>query len=188
MTKSLVLALLALALAAPVANADVFVSTGHTGAQVQCDINHTRFWTYTVTNPVSGIDGGLFDMKRGSNTTEDITFSIFQGEFSDYGTATPLLSVTLTPGDFDNQYTPVLFQGAPFTLVANTTYTAVLASNAADPQAQAYFIKDDNLRFVDETGEPTDPGGEIITSPEPASLMLLAPVLAAMIRRRRHEK
>jgi hypothetical protein len=168
------------------ASADVFVSTGHTGAQVQCDIDHTQYWTYTVSAPVSGIDGGLFDMKRGSNTSETITFSIFEGTFDDYGTATPLLSVTLGPGAFDNQYTPVFFQDAPINLSAGVTYTAVLASDAADPQSQAYFIKDDSLRFVDQAGDPANPGGEILPAPEPASLAILGAAMVLTLRRRRH--
>src|SRR5262245_9602081 len=74
--------------------AGIFVSTGHTGAQVQCDVEHTQHWTYGVTQTIAGIDGALLTMKRGSTTFETITFSIFEGDFSAFGTATPLLSVT----------------------------------------------------------------------------------------------
>jgi hypothetical protein len=184
-SKPLFAACFLAAFAARAASAAVFVSTGHTGAQVQCDSDHTQFWTYAVSAPVSGIDGGLFDMKCGSNTSDNITFSIFQGTFADYGTAAPLLSVTLTPASFTQSYTPVSFQGTPFNLLPNTTYTAVLASSAPNPQSQAYFIKDDSLRFVDGSENPIDPGGEIIPVPEPASLAILGMAAGTFAWRRR---
>lgn len=173
------------------AQASLFVSTGHTGAQVQCDINHTRFWTYTVTADVFGVDGALFDMKRGPNTSADITFAIIQGTFSDFGTATPIFEKTLTPSAFTQSYEPVMFQNTATNLYAGTTYTGVLYSNAADPQDLAYFIKEGLLYFVNENGDRVTPpgGGSIVPGdtniPEPATLALLALAGAVIIPARR---
>jgi hypothetical protein len=175
---------------AATARAGLFVTTGHTGAQVQADINHTQHWSYSLTAPVSGVDGALLTMKRGSQTTEDITFTLIQGTFADFGTVTPLMSVTLTPADFTQMFNPILFQGAPVNLAANTVYTGVLTSSAADMQSQAYFIKGlDDLGFVDENETPVDPGSEIVPGdellPEPASLTLAGLLAVAALCRRR---
>lgn len=179
-----------LVLAGP-ASAALFVSTGQTGAQVQCDINHTRFWTYTVTADVNDVDGALFNMKIGSGTVEDITFSIFEGTFDDYGTAPSLLELTLTPASFTQSFDWIPFQTTAINLQAGVTYTGVLASDALDPQESAYFIKEDVLKFVDEYGVDVTPdgGGEITTEdtnmPEPISLALFALASLMMPRRRR---
>ena len=82
------------------------------------DINHTQHWTDTMSADVSGVDGGLFNMKRGPSTTENITFTIFKGVFAGFGSATPLLDVTLGPADFTQSFALVMFQGAPANLLA----------------------------------------------------------------------
>jgi len=166
------------------ANALLFVSTGQTGAQVQLDVNHTQHWTYTVSANVNGVDGGLFTMKDGVNTSLNITFAIIQGTFADFGSVVPLMSVTLSqPGPFTQSFAPITFQGTAISLLAGTTYTAVLFSSTADVQSQAYFIKGGGeaaLFFVDESGNPVTPpgGGGItngpITASEPNSLALSA--------------
>jgi hypothetical protein len=101
------------------------------------------------------------------------------------------MEVTLTPGDFTQSFNPVLFQGAAIDLLANTTYTAILWSNAVDTQSTAYFIKGASTpSFSDQNGNPvntnvvvTDGGSS--TVPEPASLGLLAVAAVAIARRRR---
>ncbi len=50
-------------------------------------------------------------MKRGQNTTESITFVTFEGVFSDWGTATNLMSVTLRPESFTQIFDYVIFAG-----------------------------------------------------------------------------
>ena len=172
---------------APVASAAIFVSTGQTGAQVQCDVNHTQHWTYSVSADVADISGALLTMKRGSQTTASISFVIFEGLFSDFGTATNLMSITLSPSAFTQSFSPVGFSGTPFDLIAGRTYTAVLFSSAIDSQSEAYFIKggsDTPLRFVDETGTNVTTGGQISPPvPTPGALALL--VLAGFAARRR---
>ena len=187
-----VVSLLVLGSLADSASASLYVSTGHTGAQVQTDISHTRFWTYTVTADVNGVDGALFTMKRGPATVELITFSIFEGTFGDYGTAEAILEVTLSPASFTQRFSEVAFQDTPINLMAGTTYTGVLASDALDPQSTAYFIKKNVLTFVDENGTPVTPegGGKIVMEdtnmPEPASMALFAVAGMVLSLRRRH--
>ncbi len=126
--------------AAVPAQAVLFVTTGQTGAQVQLDVNHTQHWTYTLLTDVT-VEGAEFVMKRGPSTSADITFDIIEGTFADFGTATPVLSVTLGPIDFSQTYNPIAFVGNSANLLEGLTYTAVLHSNAPDVQSQAYFIK-----------------------------------------------
>ncbi len=150
--------------------ASIFVSTGHTGAQVQCDYLHTQHWTYSVSQDIADISGAIFTMKIGEQTTALIHFVIFEGEYSDFGTATNLLSVTLGPGDFTQQFTPTTFAGNAITLLAGHVYSAVLFSDALDPQTHAYFIKGGSeapLHIVNKDGKPWDGDGEI-TPPTPA--------------------
>jgi MYXO-CTERM domain-containing protein len=186
MRLSYIAAALPLALA-PLASAAIFVSTGQTGAQVQCDVNHTQHWTYSVSADVADISGALLTMKRGSQTTASIGFVIFEGLFSDFGTATNLMSITLSPAAFTQSFSPVEFSGTPFNLIAGRTYTAVLFSSAVDSQSEAYFIKGGSetpLRFVDETGTNVTTGGQISPPvPAPGALALLG--LAGFIARRR---
>ncbi|MCE2883235.1 MAG: hypothetical protein LW636_12895, partial [Planctomycetaceae bacterium] len=70
---------IAAAALATTSHASLFMTTGQTGAQVQVDVNHTQHWTYTLTGNVSDVVGGLFTMKRGSQTTASITFEVFEG-------------------------------------------------------------------------------------------------------------
>jgi hypothetical protein len=74
-----------------------YFSTDITGAQTQIDVNHTSMW---VTTPGGNVDilGGIFTMKAGSNTSADITFSLYSGSLTlaQVASATALVSKTLT--------------------------------------------------------------------------------------------
>lgn len=187
-------AVLACSLIPAVSHGALFVTTGQTGAQVQCDTNHTQYWTYSVNKDVS-IDGALFTMKKGSKTSATITFSIIQGSYSDYGNINTsiLFSQTLTPTSFNQSFGWVPFSNTPVTMLGNTTYTGVLASSAVDSQDLAYFIKSGTLFFVNESGVAVDPG-VVITSgpssmasvvPEPGMFMLLGVSSGVCLRRPR---
>lgn len=158
----------------------IFVTTGHTGSQVQLDTNHTQHWTYTVSADISGVSGGLFSMKRGPKSSAPIYFSIFAGTFENFVTAAPLLSVTADPSQFTQSYAPVLLEGAEFDLVAGTTYTAVLRSAAVDAQNEAYFIKGGSeapLFLADRNGNPVTTGGQITTPYTPPPIdAVVAPI------------
>ncbi len=167
------------------AQASIFVSTGHTGAQVQTDYAHTQHWTYGLSADLADVTGALFTMKRGANTTASITFVIFEGVYADFGTATNLLSVTLGPSSFSQSFDWVMFAGAPITLLMGHTYTGVLFSSAADPQNEAYFIKGGSevpLHAVDENGDPI--GDDPIT-PAPGAIALFGLAGVAFGARRR---
>ena len=169
----------------------LFVTTGHTGAQVQVDMDHTQHWTYTPSHDVSNVGGGLFDLKRGRDTSANIIFNLFAGEFSDYAShnteATSLLWVVLTPGVFTQQYEPVLFEDpSPVKLTAGTAYTAVLASPALTAGDVQYFIKGGSekpLFLVDRNGNQMDEGGNPV--PLPSALPAVAMLLAGFGLRRR---
>ncbi len=170
---------------ASAARAALFVSTDQTGANVQCDVKNTQHWTYSVSQDVSDIVGGLFSMKRGPATFSTISFVIFEGTFADYGTSSNLLSVTLGPSDFTQQFSLVAFSSTPIELDAGKVYTAVLSSNAPDTQSSAYFIKTGSLMFVDDTGTPVGGGPSIIPPvPAPGAALLLAAAGLAARRRR----
>ncbi|MFM7134990.1 MAG: hypothetical protein ACKO0W_11810 [Planctomycetota bacterium] len=162
------------------AHASLFMTTGQTGAQVQVDVNHTQYWTYTVPGNVTDLIGAMFTMKRGSQTTESITFDLFEGTFEDFSTADRIMSVVLGPDSFTQSWDWVRFEVQPMSLIAGRTYTGVLHSNAADMQSQAYFIKgggESQLFFSDEDGNH---GGDV---PAPGAIALLA--LAGIAARRR---
>lgn len=185
--RSTVCAAIALSAFAAAAEASIFVSTGQTGAQVQCDVNHTQHWTYSVSQDVADIGGALLTMKRGPQTSASITFSIYEGLFSDFGSAVNLLTLTLSPADFTQSWSPIMFSAAPIELRAGRTYTAVLFSAAQDSQSEAFFIKggtDSPLAFVDATGAPVSGGGQVQPpAPAPGAVALLA--LAGLTGRRR---
>lgn len=186
MRKSGVVAAL---LCAAAAHGGVFVSTGQLGAQVQCDIAHMHHWTYSVTQDTDQVTGALLYMKAGSHTTATVSFVIIEGTFSGFGTATPLLERTLTTQSFTQSFEFVEFTAPAITLLAGHIYTAVLYSDAADPQDEAYFIKggsDASLSFVDESGTPITGGGSIIPPvPAPGALAVLVTAAACRGRRRR---
>lgn len=168
-----------LGLVASSAHAGVFVSTGQQGAQVQCDVNHTQSWTFTMAFNLTDVQGALFTMKRGSQTSESINFRIFEGVLANAGTATNLLSITLAPTAFAQSFSPVRFQGAGITLMAGRTYTGVLSSAAQDSQSKAYFIKGGSgtsVTWVDQVGNP-------VPVPGAAALVGLAGACAGRRRR-----
>lgn len=182
-------ALIAVAALSAPASATIFLSTGQTGAQVQTDINHTQSWTFYSPVGVTGVTGASLVMKRGSQTSQTVNFSVYPG---DPNVVPPVLSITLGPSSFTQQWQPILFTGTSFNIAANTTYTAVLSSDAPDAQARAYFIKGGDFFFSDASANPSPPpgGGELRPGPapnivpEPAALGLLAPAAVALLRRR----
>lgn len=177
----------------------LFVSTGKTGAQVQTDINHTQHWTFSVSQNVT-VNGGLFTMKDGPSSVENVSFVIFEGEYSSFPNSyNALFNKTLSNGDFTQQFKPIFFQNTAISLLAGHSYTGVLFSNAADTQSTAYFVKGGSnspLVFVDQNGSPvtsietTSIRATITpnsTIPEPTILVLMSAPLAVMawkLRRR----
>jgi hypothetical protein len=188
---SITAALLLSMLLSTTTRAAIVIFTGHTGAQVQDDVDHTQYWTFNVSSDVNDVVGGLFTMKRGSQTTENIELDIYEGTFGSPQGAN-LVSVILGPSAFTQSFTPVEFSGGSIDLLSGHTYTAVLWSNAADAQSKAYFIKGGDLTFSDESGSPV-PAPAPLPGPTPGDtsgvpLPLGAPaagiaVLAGMVFR-----
>jgi len=196
--KGLGLAILALTIAyTPAYAAGIFVSTGHTGAQVQTDINHTQHWTITPDGDIV-IDGANFTMKDGSQTSADISFAIYNGVWdANFLSTAAVASVTLTSADFalahadspTNQFDWTLFRFATAAaLTANQEYTGVLYSNAIDSQNKAYFIKGGStstLSFVDDAGNsitPTVPDPQSVPEPSTLALFMVAGLLVSGVK------
>src|SRR5262245_53290101 len=76
--------------------APILVTTGHTGAQVQVDVDHTQHWTFNLSSNVDNVIGGLFTMKVGPHTTENIEFDIYEGTYGN-PLGSDLVSVILGP-------------------------------------------------------------------------------------------
>ena len=173
--------------ASPAANASIFISTGQSGAQVQCDEDHTQHWTYSVSQDVADISGASLTMKRGHSTTASISFAIHEGTYSQLGSANNLLLATLTPNSFTQNWSAIAFAATPISLLAGRTYTAVLYSDADDSQNKAYFIKgggETPWSFVDSMGTPVLGGGQV-QSPLPAPSVMALLVVAGFVARRR---
>lgn len=157
-----------------------YLATGQTGAQTQIDINHTSSWLLTP-NVNFDFGGGVFTMKDGTTTTDNIILSIYKGT-NNLGILLDVHSVTNTA--FCGQVTNCgsyayhqMFFNAPVTLVAGTTYFVNLTSPAADVQSKAYFIKNDSFFISDQAGNAINPqpagfGPDFIV-PEPQSQVLI---------------
>src|SRR5213080_1044754 len=55
-----------------------YLATGQTGAQTQIDVNHTSTWEMTPDINFA-FGGGLFTMKDGSSSTDDVILSLYEG-------------------------------------------------------------------------------------------------------------
>ncbi len=181
------------------AQGSIFVSTGQANANVTVDVEHTQYWTSYFPSGLEDLEGGVFAIKLGPNTTADITFDVISGPYVSpflanhsvnpaYSSITPLLRVTLPYTDFDNTYQPpTLFSVArtwdkkplasPGELVdlAPGTYTAILYTTAATTGNAQYFLKGaegtgGNITFADEDGNPVDQQGNLV--PEPSMLAI----------------
>src|SRR4051794_12147606 len=55
-----------------------YLTTGHTGAQTQIDLNHSTTWSLIAALAWS-LGGGDFPMKDGTSSTADVTLSAYDG-------------------------------------------------------------------------------------------------------------
>lgn len=201
---------LGLAVAGHAAQATTYysVQTDITGAQTGIDSASTSTWSFTTGQGWS-FGGGSFEMKTGSQTSANITLSVYEGTNF---TGPSVGSISMTTSEFCGGSAPCQsFAVRSFTftnalvLEANKTYFVDLTSTAGTSGSQQYFIKGTNssLSFVDDNGDPipsgyitsiTDSGGNTTTTapptpaPEPATFGIVAlgtMGLAALRRRRR---
>jgi len=173
----------------------VYLATDQVGAQTQIDVLHTSSWSFSPTTPIS-LAGGIFDLKDGSSTTADITFSLYRGTDA---TGTLLGQVTLSITTFCAQVSKCgtfdyhdFFFTTPIALTTGVNYFATLTSQASpNQQSAAYFIKQQSFFGSDQSATPIVPnplGPPLTGTPEPGSITLTISGLAAgwgLVRRRR---
>lgn len=150
-----------------------FVTTDQTGAQTQIDTAHTSSWTFTPTYSWA-LGGGIFAMKAGSSTIDDIRLTLYQGLDS---TGTVLGQVIQTKTQFDAACVAPCSGGypdhrfdftTPVSLSAGVSYYLALTSTAPDVQSQAYFIKSGTYLFLNTQGTPV--GQDPVPPAPPASV------------------
>ena len=136
---SVFLVLAALVLSASAAHAtSITVSTGHTQANTQIDVDNWFVWTFSVAAGASVDDIlGSFVIKQ-NDANAPITFSLFAANASawllpDINAAVAIDSTSLNPADVDNQYGTELFPLGPSLNLTDSTpiYSLVLWSNTS---------------------------------------------------------
>lgn len=184
------------------AHAGIYLSSGYgdgNGTVSRVDREHTQHWTLSVSQTVN-IDGGLFWMKRGTNSNASVSFMVYEGEYvthdngegndGDEGTPNYLMHVSNAASTFATSYHWESFFTTPaITLLAGHVYTAVLASDADAANAYTYRVNPGDgspLEFRDEHGDPLS--GPVVIPPTPlpapGAFALLA-AAGAVARRRR---
>jgi hypothetical protein len=185
------------AYAAPI---DITVYTDHTGAQTDVDADNWYVWTFNVTNGTE-IDEilGDFTIKRGSQTTEDISFALFEGDgtaWQDIGDVTSanfLEIFSWAAADVDTSYAPHLFPLDPDPNLTDPSklYSLVLFTEATTSGAFQFFIKGaEGDLFVDpcvivggsvSCDPPVQPLDPV---PEPSTIILTLSGVAVLAVRR----
>lgn len=174
-----------------------YVSTGIQGALAPIDSANVQYWEFAVSSTVNDFGGGNFTMKRAnSNTTQGITFTLYDGTYANRLSSTVLMSVTRPAsgaGSVGTTYAATTFgTGSAVTLLAGRTYTITLTSAAATNAS--YSIKggsDVPLGWVDGAGTavPDATVGAAVTTesvvPAPGAAALLAMAGLAVRSRRR---
>ena len=115
-----------------------YLWTGQAAAQTQIDLNHRTSWHISVRSGSVVFGGGNFTMKRGSQSFEDVTLSLYRGADT---SGTLLGRKTVTVSGFTQSFASIPFHFASTVTLTPGSYYAVVASNAADSQNFAYFIK-----------------------------------------------
>ena len=189
------------------AHAGIFLSSGFSAGNAnvaKVDREHTQHWTWSVSEDVS-IDGGVFWMKRGSNSNASVRFVVYEGTYEsdfddddgddgddgDDNSSHYLMDVSNTASTFATTYHWEAFLTTPaIQLLAGHVYTAVLSSDASTSNSYTYRVNPGDgspLEFRDEQGNSVS-GPTVIpptTLPGPGAITLLAAAgVAARLRRR----
>ena len=183
------------------AHAGIFLSSGFSAGNsnvAKVDREHTQHWTWSVSEDVS-IDGGVFWMKRGSNSNASVRFVVYEGAYSsdfddddgDDNSSNYLMDVSNAASTFATTYHWETFFTTPaIQLLAGHVYTAVLSSDASTSNSYTYRVNPGDgspLEFRDQQGNSVS-GPTVIpptTLPGPGAITLLAAAgVAARLRRR----
>jgi hypothetical protein len=175
------------------AHAGIYLSSGFrngNGTVTKVDREHTQHWTLSVSQTVN-IDGGLFWMKRGANSSASVNFMVYEGDYAAPGSGAPtyLMNVSNAASTFDTSYHWEHFFTTPaITLLAGHVYTAVLSSDADPGNSYTFRVNPGDgspLQLRDENGDQVS-GPTVIPPtvlPAPGAIALLA--TAGMVAKRR---
>ena len=133
-----------------IAQAQVYVTTGQSGAQTQIDsAPHTSTIYLNVVTTIT-FGGGDLTMKRGSASTANVEYTVYPTSAC---TGTPLAQVVHGPGAFTTQFASIPFHIPGNLTLAPGVYCTTVTSQAADQQNEAYFIKGDSGCVMLPTGQ-----------------------------------
>lgn len=160
----------AVSTAAPAAT--FYVTTGQAGGVFSIDAGESRIWTIATQSSTTQFGGGIFMMKRGAGISVGITLALYED------TGNLLASVGYPDSSFVAQdYAQISFlMAVPFGVNSLETYTVRLIVDAGTPQGgdDQYFIKGDTTTLTLESSLPENIFLEAVSTPEPASALLLA--------------
>ena len=182
----------------------VLITVDNTGANLPVSTSAPRTWNFAIREGRSiNVGKALFGLNDGVKTSENITFSIWNGLGGDVSGSTVQTTVSLGHTQVDGFYATLEeFGFTPITLTSGN-YSVTLKSNASDAANQSYFLKSGALVLQLDDGSGTTLGSEywvqdtnndgtattmltasgVVPEPSTASLTLLA--LLPLLRRKR---
>jgi hypothetical protein len=182
--------------------ASITVYTDITGANTTIDEDHWFVWSFNLVSGATVEDVlGSFVIKRGTNTSEDITFSLFEGDqggvtdVNDFTTGA-LTSFSIAAANVATQYQTRLFPLNPDPDLDDSvpTYSLVLWSEAGPQGAFQFFFKGQGQELIvnpcdiiegDDVVCSEDPPPLIDeTVPEPSTILLTLSGIAVLAIRR----
>lgn len=182
----------------------VLITVDNTGANLPVSISAPRTWNFAIKEGSSITVGkALFGLNDGVNTSQNITFSIWNGLGGNVSGNTVQTTVSLGPAQVDGFFATLEeFAFTPTTLTPGN-YSVTLTSNASDAANQSYFLKSGAVVLQLDDGSGTPLGSEfwvqdtnnegtatttLTTSeaiPEPTTATLTLLALLPLLRRKR---
>jgi hypothetical protein len=180
----------------------VIITVDNTGANVPVSISAPRTWNFAIKEGSSITVGrALFGLNDGVNTSENITFSIWNGLGGNVSGNTVKTTVSLGPAQVDGFFATLEeFAFTPVDLTPGN-YSLTLTSNASAAATQSYFLKSGAavLKLDDGSGatlssdywvQDGNNEGTATTTldavPEPSSASLALLALLPLLRRKRY--
>ena len=174
----------ALAVNTAVTASPFYVTTGQAGGAFSIDAGETHVWTIAPQGTQTEFGGGIFVMKRGANISAGITLALYED------TGTLLASVVYPNSGFVGQdFEQInMVLAAAFPVNQSSVYEVRLTGGDGISLggADQYFIQGDTATLTLDTSDPEDIVLIALSTPEPASaLLLVAGVLGLGIASRR---